>query len=103
MSSKKRRIYIIFLTLSRGAKMNKRQMGKVKIAESRLFDSKPFFENVFIVRCEMLYAEDCFQYHCYSELFRIKGLGEMIPEYECIIHEKSDDPTVSFVEFKELK
>ena len=80
--------------------MNNRK-GILRIDASNLFDSQLIFAEVIIVRCEYMAMTDRYVYDCYSKHFRPVEPGYKIPEYEVIIHEDRDDPTIEFLEVKE--
>ena len=77
--------------------------GILRINASNLFDSKPIFEEIFIIRCEYMAMTDRYVYNCYSKHFRPVKPGYKTPEYIAIIHEDKDDPTITSVEFLEVK
>jgi hypothetical protein len=59
-------------------------------------DVRPIMAACVIVRCELLFAHDVFEYYALSPHFDVKQLGEMVPTYEWVVTTQGPLGSLSF-------
>jgi len=57
---------------------------------------REIMQRVVIVRAETLHMNDTIEYYAYSDHFDELEQGEVIPEYEVIIHSTEEGRTIEF-------
>lgn len=79
--------------------------GYLKIPQETILQSpakllKRIFKELIIIRCEFVYAEECFLYHAYSELFDELENDSQIPSY--LLEIETDKDAETSISFRKL-